>query len=84
MKMVAQETVGVGKYNGRDVLGVQRQKVAIIPLFQEDVLPVDAPVIDVINTAVLQWRWVGHGWFPGGPDLTGFLKPVRSLLSTTA
>jgi hypothetical protein len=42
------------------VLGVELQKVRVIALFDKNVLPVGAAVIDVIVHARYKRRWTGH------------------------
>ena len=51
--MVAQKAVGVSVSNGCDVLGIQFEKIGVIVLFTEDVFPINASVIDVVDVTML-------------------------------
>ena len=50
--MVAQQAVGEGIGDGLDVPRVERQEVAVVALFEEDVFVVVAAVVDVVSLAL--------------------------------
>jgi hypothetical protein len=58
--MVPQQAIGIRFRDRLDVLDVELQKVRVIALFDKNVLPVGAAVIDVIVHARYKRRWTGH------------------------
>jgi hypothetical protein len=53
MEMVSQETVSESIYNLINVFRIELQEIAIVPLFDEDILTVITAVIDVVSFPVL-------------------------------
>ena len=77
VKMVSQQAIGIRFRDRLDVFEVELQEVRVVTLFDKDVFPVGATVIDVIVHAGHKRRWTGHRmiypqtWHarPGTPDL---------------
>ena len=58
MKVVFQETVGVGVGDSWDVTSVQLEKMVIVPLLKKQIFSVIATVIDVVVATKLEWNWL--------------------------
>lgn len=61
MKMIFQQTVGVGFGYRRDVFGVSLKKKRIVPLLFEYPLSVVSPIINVVNHTGFQRKNLLHG-----------------------
>jgi hypothetical protein len=59
--MVSQQAIRVRISHRLGVFGVESEEIPIVALFEKDVLPVVATVVDVIVLTVLEWGRAGHG-----------------------
>lgn len=48
MKVVLHQTIGIRIRHGYNIFDVKLQKIMVVPFFKKDVLPVNAPVVDVV------------------------------------
>jgi len=69
MKVVPQQTVSKGVDQGRYVLCIEAEEIWVVPLLQEEILAIVAPVEDVIVPARKERRMAldrpgvgGGGW----------------------
>jgi hypothetical protein len=64
MKMVAHQAEGKGIADREDVLLIKLHEEPVVAFFKEDILPIVAPVVDMVITPGFEWN-IGlhdHSW----------------------
>ena len=56
VEVIAEQAIGKGVCDWEDVLRVELQKVAVVPFFAEEILPVVPAIVDVVIVTWSEWH----------------------------